>query len=367
MFRRLLILLSLVVVAQALAVAVVALARLGLGVAEAAGAAVGLAAAAAVSAALARQLSRRVKELREAVERMAAGAERPHVFPTAGDELSQLGHAFNAMSERLSGHIAELEADRQQLRTILSGMVEGVVALGADQRVLFVNGRARELLELNGEPVGRPFWEVVRNRPLLDAVRRVREGPGPHREEMAWTGAATRSLTVHAARLPGAEFRGAVLVLHDTTELRRLERLRQELVANVSHELKTPLAVIQACVETLLDGAMDDQKHRTSFLEQIARQGERLHALILDLLSLARLESGQELFHFDAVALERLVRDCVQRNLPRAEARHQALVVVEGPEVAAWADEEAVEQVLENLLDNALKYTPEGGEVRVRW
>src|SRR5262245_29721566 len=366
MFRRLLGVLSLLVLAQALAV--LGLTRLVGGVGGGAlGAAPGLAAAVAASTVLARRFNRPVKELRRAVERMAAGAERPRVFPTTGDEVSRLGEAFNSMSERLSGRIAELEADRQQLRTILSGMVEGVVALGADQRVLFVNGRARELLEINEEPVGRPFWEVVRNRPLLDAVRRVREGPGPHHEEMSWTGAAPRSLTVHAARLPGAEFRGAVLVLHDTTELRRLERLRQELVANVSHELKTPLAVIQACVETLLDGAIDDEKHRTSFLEQIARQGERLHALVLDLLSLARLESGQELFHFDAVALEGLVRDCALRHLPRAEARHQALRVADGPSVEAWADVEAVEQVLENLLDNALKYTPEGGEVRLRW
>jgi two-component system phosphate regulon sensor histidine kinase PhoR len=327
---------------------------------------VGLAGVLCASSLLSRRFRRPVQDLVEAVQQIGAGAAGPRLPGHDDAELAALADTFNCASERLTRRISELEEDGQQLRTILSGMVEGVVALGADQRVLFVNGRARELLELQGEPVGRPFWEVVRNRPLIDAVRRVREGPGPHREEMAWTGAATRSLTVHAARLPGAEFRGAVLVLHDTTELRRLERLRQELVANVSHELKTPLAVIQACAETLLDG-VDDEKHRASFLGQIARQTERLHALVLDLLSLARLESGQELFQFGPVELGEAARDCTRRHRPRVEARRQALRVEEGPPVEAWADEEAVEQVLENLLDNALKYTPEGGEVIVRW
>jgi two-component system, OmpR family, phosphate regulon sensor histidine kinase PhoR len=329
--------------------------------------AVGLAVVLLASFLLSRRFRRPVHDMVAAVEQIGAGAGRPRLPGHDEADLAALADTFNRASEGLTRRINELEEDGHQLRTILSGMVEGVVALGSDQRVLFVNGRARELLELQGEPVGRPFWEVVRNRPLLDAVRRVHEGPGPHREEMAWTGVVTRSLTVHAARLPGAEFRGAVLVLHDTTELRRLERLRQDFVANVSHELKTPLAVIQACVETLLDGAIDDEKHRMSFLGQIARQGERLHALVLDLLSLARLETGQELFQFGAVELGVAVRDCARRHRPRAEARRQSLRVEEGPAVQAWADEEAVEQVLENLLDNALKYTPEGGEVSARW
>jgi two-component system phosphate regulon sensor histidine kinase PhoR len=198
---------------------------------------------------------------------------------------------FNRTSERLGVRIAQLEEDRQQLRTILGAMVEGVVALDAEQRILFVNDRAGILLEFpTSSPVGRPLWEVVRHRPLLDAVRRALDGSEPHNEEMIWNGNSRRSLTVHAARLPGPLPRGAVLVLHDTSELRRLERLRQEFVANVSHELKTPLSVIKVCTETLMDGAVEDAQNRGRFLEQIARQSDRLYALILDLLSLARPE-----------------------------------------------------------------------------
>jgi two-component system phosphate regulon sensor histidine kinase PhoR len=275
---------------------------------------------------------------------------------------------FNRMSEALAVRMARLEEDRQQLRTILSGMVEGVVALDADQRILFANDRAGVLLEFSGvSPVGRPFWEVVRHRPLLDAVRRALQSSAPHREEISWTGSTSRSLTVHAARLPGDLPRGAVLVLHDTTELRRLERIRQEFVANVSHELKTPLAVIQVCAETLREGAREDPVASGHFLEQIGRQCDRLHALILDLLSLARIESGAEIFDFGSVPVEPVVQGAAERHHQRAGAREQSLVVSGGPPVFVWADEDALDQILDNLLDNALKYTPPGGSIHVGW
>jgi two-component system phosphate regulon sensor histidine kinase PhoR len=316
-----------------------------------------------------RQLARSLRELTRAVEDIGGNAR---VFLADTDALGLLGRTFNRISERLSTRISHLEEDRQQLRTILSGMVEGVVALDGDQRILFANDRAAELLELTSPAlVGRPIWEVVRQRALIDVVRRALDSPEPQREEITWTGATPRSLTVHAARLPGPPHhasRGAVLVLHDTTEVRRLERLRQEFVANVSHELKTPLSVIKVCVETLQDGAAEDAVHRERFLERIARQGDRLHMLILDLLSLARIEAGGELYDFQSAPLEPLVRSCVERLRPRAEARRQTLEV-DAPEAPAsvWADEEAVEQILDNLLDNASKYTPDGGRVRVAW
>jgi two-component system phosphate regulon sensor histidine kinase PhoR len=263
-------------------------------------------------------------------------------------------------------------------------MVEGVVALDAGQHVLFANDQALRLLDLpphptlsapvggegrlkGGEAVSRRFWEVVRQRPLLDLIDRALTQTEPVRAELDWTGGPARSLTVHAARL-SAGAGGAVLVLHDTTELRRLERLRQDFAANVSHELKTPLSVIRACVETLLDGADDDPEARDRFLTQIDDQAARLNALILDLLNLARIESGAELFELGRVSVADTVAACVERHRARAEGRRQTLTVAAGPaELAVWADEEAVEQILDNLLDNAVKYTPEGGHVTVGW
>jgi two-component system phosphate regulon sensor histidine kinase PhoR len=322
---------------------------------------------------LTRRIVRPVHELMVGAERIASGSFGHKVYAMGHDELGQLAQTFNYMSERLVAQFGQLAEDREQLSMILSGMVEGVVAIDAQQRILFANKRAAELLDFETfSAVDHKLWEVVRQRSLQDIVRRALASPEPCHEELNWNSPATKSLTVHAARMPGSPLRGAVLVLHDTTELRRLERLRQEFVANVSHELKTPLSVIKACVETLQDGAIDDLEHRGPFVQKIAEQGERLHALILDLLTLARIESGAELFEFQALPLVPVVANCVERHRARAEAKD--LVLEEsadsdgstGNGPIAWADEEAVHQILDNLVDNAIKYSPAGGHIWVR-
>ena len=176
-------------------------------------------------------------------------------------------------------------------------------------------------------------------------------------------------LSVHGTPLPGSPPPGALLVFHDVTELRRLERMRQDFVANVSHELKTPLASIKAYTETLLDGALHDEAVNTRFLHRIEEQADRLNQLILDLLSLARLESGQNIYEHGPLALAPAISACVESHRGRIEAKNQTLRLDLGPLDGATlvlADEEAIRQVLDNLIDNAIKYTPEGGSVRVR-
>jgi two-component system phosphate regulon sensor histidine kinase PhoR len=349
---------------------------------------------------LARRLARPIQELTEGAERIAAGAYGHKVYAVGQDEIGTLARAFNAMSERLAEQFAQVEEDRQQLRAVLSGMVEGVVAIDGDQRILFANERAAQLLGFAvSSAVGRKLWEVVRQLAIQEVVSRALADSEPYHEELNWNGPGYSSLVVHVTQLPGHPARGAVLVLHDTTELRRLERVRQEFVANVSHELKTPLSIIKANVETLLDGAVDDADHRGYFLELIDEQANRLHMLILDLLSLARIESSAEAFEFHAVPLAPLVADCLDRHRARAEAKGQKLeAAVKGiamangepglgtkeaaagssatlpraaahtnGELVAWADEEALHQILDNLVDNAVKYTPEGGRIQVSW
>src|SRR5262249_24535176 len=170
----------------------------------------------------------------------------------------------------------EREEDRQQLRAVLSGMVEGVVALDAEQRILFSNDRAAQLLEFEAQAAaGRKLYEVVRQRAIQEIVRRALVAKEPQSQEVSWNDPHPKSLAVHTARIPGAASRGLGLVLHDTSDLRRLERLRREFVANVSHEVKTPLSVIKACVETLLDGAAENPADRASFLQQVADQADR--------------------------------------------------------------------------------------------
>jgi two-component system phosphate regulon sensor histidine kinase PhoR len=275
------------------------------------------------------------------------------------------------MSQRLEAQFQQLEADRQQLRTILGGMIEGVVAIGPGQRVLFANEAAGHMLEFNPQTaVGRPIWEVSRQPQLQDLLSRALKGSEAYREEFDWNGPTSRQLAVYVAPLAGERAPGAILVLNDISELRRLEHMRRDFVANVSHELKTPLSVIKACIEALLDGAVDDPEARRPFLQQIHEHGERLHALILDLISLGRIESGESILDLQPLRVDHAVDDCLDRHRVRAEGKRIAFVVIPangGEDVLALADDDALSQVLDNLVDNAVKYTQPGGEIRVSW
>lgn len=317
-----------------------------------------------------RDLEARLHDLRNEAD--AFETEGPHQPTPGGDALDELGASLTHLQTRLRGRIHQLEEDREQLRAILSGMVEGVVALDFDQRVLFANERAAQLLDVPmPRLVGRRLWEVVRQRPLLDVVEQALRQRDAQQAEVYWNGDSERSLTVHAAGLAGTPSRGAVVVLHDTSAVRRLERVRQEFVANVSHELKTPLAVIKLCIETLLErGAIDDAQHRGHFLGQIATQAERLHTLILDLLALARIESGDQLFEITSIPVRAMVEVSLEAHQLRAEAKYQTLALsapAEAQALEVLADEECLGQILNNLLDNAIKYTPEGGRIEVAW
>jgi two-component system phosphate regulon sensor histidine kinase PhoR len=320
---------------------------------------------------LLRRYAHPIHELTTGAQRVAAGEYGHKVYAGGGGELAALARTFNEMSERLADQFAQVEDDRRQLRTVLDGMIEGVVAIDAQQRLLFANDRAAQLLEFHPTMgIGRRLWEIVRHKPSLQLVEKSLATGAPLRDEFDWKGEHTKSLAVYVSPMKGAGGHGAILVLHDTSELRRLERLRHEFVANVSHELKTPLSVIKASVETLIDGAVDDADHRGAFLEQINEQSDRLHNLILDLLSLARIESGQQSLEIERVAIAEAVFNCLERHRARAEANKQTLTALAPDEPSAseiWTDEEALGQILDNLVDNAVKYTPDGSHIRIRW
>jgi len=321
---------------------------------------------------LARRFVKPFQELTNATYRIAQGEYSHRIPGGVWGESRSLATTFNTMSKRLEAQFQQLEADRQQLRTILGGMVEGVVALGPEQRVLFANEAAGQMLQFDPQiAVGRPIWEVTRLPQIQEVLTKALREIAPRREEFNWKGPTARQLAIYVAPLPGDRAPGAVLVLHDITELRRLERLRQDFVANVSHELKTPLSVIKACIEALIDGAVEEPDVRKPFLEQISDQGERLHLLILDLISLARIESGEEAMDFQAVSLNQVVADCLDRHQPRAEAKNLRMAAIPpdagSPNLTVWADEEALGQILDNLVDNAVKYTPDSGLIQVLW
>jgi len=315
-----------------------------------------------------------LEELSGAAALLAQGKPVRPLAPRFGGLSEDLVERFNASAAALEARIARLEEDRRQLDAVLSGMAEGVLAVDARQRLVFANPAAQRLFQLERPAVGRLIAELIRNPRIQIAVEATLAGGGTYRNEISLPGpdplASTqdRILSVHGTPLPGAPPSGAVLVFHDVTELRRLERMRQDFVANASHELKTPLASIKVNTETLLDWGLNDPAVNVELLRQIDDQADRLHALIQDMLSLARLESGEAPFRAESMVLGPVVADCVAAQRPRAAAKgltFRAEVDRLDGSVRVLATEEAIRQVLNNLIDNAIKYTPEGGSIRL--
>ncbi|WP_422924948.1 sensor histidine kinase [Singulisphaera sp. PoT] len=316
---------------------------------------------------------RTLAEIERGVNALLDGKPTRPILSRSIGPAGRLARRFDAVAPQLEARIALLEQDRQQLRAVLSGMAEGVIAIDARRRLVFANATANRLFSLDAVSVGRLIPELIRSPQVQEAVEATLGGPGPYQGEISLATRETllrvhsRVLAVYGAPFPGPP-PGAVLVFHDVTELRRLERMRQDFVANVSHELKTPLASIKAYTETLLDWALNDENVNVRFLNRIEEQAERLNQLILDLLSLARIESGQEVYEHVPLALAPMITSCVGSHRDRADAKGLSLDLDLGPvddQIQVMADEEAIRQIFDNLIDNAIKYTPEGGSVRV--
>jgi two-component system phosphate regulon sensor histidine kinase PhoR len=317
---------------------------------------------------IARRMTAPLVELADVADSIAHGAYGKKVLVSTADEVGALAVSFNAMSEACATQIAQMQQDREQLRAIFRSMVEGVVVLDAGQTIVFANEATNDLL---GVPLhaaqGQKIWQVLRHHQLHEAIERVLASSEPYQCDLEWNNPERRHLALQGARLPGEPHRGAVLVFHETTHLRKLETMRQDFVANVSHELKTPLAAIQAMVETLLDGALQDPNHNVRFLERIRENAERLHRLVQDLLTLGRIESNYAEMELAPVDLNDAMEHCVGRHADRANSKELQLTYEGTAEpLLAVADEDALAEILDNLVDNAIKYTPNGGKITLR-
>jgi two-component system phosphate regulon sensor histidine kinase PhoR len=239
--------------------------------------------------------------------------------------------------------------------------------VGGDERILYCNQAFEQILELpHGSSQGKKLVEALRQAELVSAVRQVLPGGDEITGEVEVGTVRRRSFSVTAAPVRAAGASSAVLVLHDITELRRLERVRRDFVANVSHEFKTPLTAIQGFAETLLGGALDDKANRVRFMEIICEQAQRLTRLTDDLLKLSRIEAGRLDLESHPVSVAALVNGCVESARLKAESRGLE-ITVELPEDIPCIRGDAVQlgEVLQNLVDNALQYTPAGGHIDV--
>jgi two-component system phosphate regulon sensor histidine kinase PhoR len=336
-----------------------------------AGGLVALAVAFAIGVFVSRRITQPVVEMQQIARRMSGGDFAARAPVASGDEIGALGRALNVMAARLRDKIEDLQQEQSKVRAILDSMVEGVLAVDEDGQVLFMNERARAIFALASPLAGpKPLLEVVRNAELHAIARDVTAlaDARPIRREVTVTPAAERVVQVNAVPLElGLRSKAAVMVLHDITELRRLERVRTEFIANVSHELRTPLTAIQGYVETLLTGAIDDPEQRAQFLEVVHRHAERLGRLLNDLTDLSNIELGKVPLDLEALRLAEVVDSALTVVRPSADAR-QVSLGIEVPDdlPLVQADRDRLQQILINLLDNAVKYTPDGGAIVIR-
>ena len=328
-------------------------------------------AAAAASAFFLRQA---LRDLAAALERMADGDSKVRVAADGAGELGRLSRAVNRLAEGQARALDGLRAERDLFAGILDGMGEGVLVLDADERVVHCNRALRAMARVGEDAVGKPLLEAIRNATLKEALEVARESPEPVVREIELGRPLPRKLLVRVSRLDALGARahgpeeGTIAVFHDVTDLRRLETIRTDFVANVSHELRTPVTAISTATETLIGGALQDPADAAEFVGVIDRHAQRLRQLVDDLLDLSKLEAKSFRLVLSDLEVEPVLAHALALVDDRAQRRRMTLSLDTGPDggkLVAKADRRALEQVVLNLLDNALKYAGEGTHVRV--
>lgn len=320
-----------------------------------------------VSLLFSRNFTDRVERLKEFSRRVAEGDFRPLPRDGSGDALEALGISLNRTAARLDRTIYTLTEERNLSSAILGSMVEGVAVVNGSERLVFANPGFAEILGLDVPPVsGSALVEVVRQTELVEAVRQVLGGEPRVQSEIVTGTLRQHFFAITVAAVRAGDTTGAVVVLHDITELRRLERVRRDFVANVSHEFRTPLTAIQGFSETLLAGAIDDPQNRTRFLEIILEHSRRLARLTEDLLVLSKMDAERLELEIRRLSVSQLIESCLETAQHRAAEKDLRISVNTPenlPDIAA--DRRRLAEVLQNLLDNAIQYTLPGGHIMV--
>ncbi|NLZ05674.1 MAG: HAMP domain-containing protein [Phycisphaerae bacterium] len=326
--------------------------------------------AAFLSLLISRRISQPITRMKRIAQLFAQGQLNIRVPEAGAAELDELASALNEMATQLQDRILTITRQRNEVKAILSSLVEGVLAVDSQGRIASVNPAAAQLLSLDPAHVqGRHIEEVVRNVGLQQFVRRTLESDQPTEGDVSFPDEGGRFFHVHGAGLadPQAERGGAVIVLSDMTRIHRLENLRRDFVANVSHELKTPVTSIQGFVEALLDGGSGDPEQSQRYLGIIAKHAERLNAIIDDLLSLSRLEEGAEkrAILFEDVKLRPVLETAIELAGVRAEQKRIKAELSCDASISARVNAPLLEQAIVNLVDNAVKYSDEGTTVSI--
>ncbi len=325
------------------------------------GAAVGLLVAVGMTLTATTLIRRSLQRLAGSAAEVAAGGSG-RILVEANHEIGQVGDFINRMADDARRTVSALQLERGLLGSVLDAMTQGVIAVDGERRMTLINPSARTILDLPGVPLGEAFIDQVRIPGAVALVERALAGDGPDSAEFT-TPAGVRVLARVSPQRSGS---GCILVLDDVTAIRRLETIRRDFVANVSHELRTPVSVIRANAETLMSGAKDDPRFADRLMEGLHRNSERLARIITDLLDLSRIEAGQVAVEAEPVGVAAAAQQARTAIEAQAAARPVVVAIEVDDAMVVRADAKALDQVLVNLLENAVKYTGAGGHVWVR-
>ncbi len=306
---------------------------------------------------------RPIRELTFASRELAAGNFDYHIPFKAGDESGQLARAFQDMTERLKDLVQTLSDDKARLATILDNMADGIITTDQETNVVLMNQAAGKLLGIrHAEALNKPLIESARDYHLNDILKRCM-AKGKSEESQFEAGVSGRFLRAIAVPMPAG---GALVLLQDLTELRSLQTMRREIVGNISHDFRTPLAGIKAMVNTLQDGAMNDPEAANDFLARIEDEVDRLTQMVTELTELSRIETGRSQLKLTNVNINDLVRECIVHLTPQAERQKLKLTAdLQEDLPAVMADAERMRQVIINLMHNAIKFNNPEGSVTV--
>ena len=320
---------------------------------------------------ISRKISRPLEQIKHAAETIARGDWKEELKITSDSiEFSALADGLNHMTAQLEERIGTITHQRNESEAVLSGMVEGVLAVDARERVMRLNKAGGKLLGVKPEKAeGRPIEEVVRNTHLRAFIAQTLHGIENVETDLTIGNQNEIFLQAHGAVLKDIQgkFIGAVIVLNDVTRLRRLETVRRDFVANVSHELKTPITLIKGFVETLQQGALENREETERFLKIMAKQVDRLNAIIEDLLSLSRLEqaSGKPEIALEKISLRRILESAICDSELKAREKNTAIQLNCTNEPEVLANPDLLGQAVLNLVDNALKYSEPNSKIEI--
>ncbi len=317
------------------------------------------------------KISRPLELLRLGAERFARGDLNHRLAVPQSREIAGLAESMNKMAAQLDERIRTIVAQKNEQQAVLSSMIEGVIAVSTDGKVMSLNSAAAAMLQETVENAeGRTIEEVIRNTELQHFVQQSLDSENPveaqimlHEKQQT-----EQYLQSHGTVLTDDQGRkiGALIVMNDVTRIRRLEKVRRDFVANVSHELKTPVTSIKGFIETLLDGAINKPEDAQRFLEIIARQTERLNSIIDDLLTLSRIEQqGGSQMLMETVPLRPILKAAVDLCEIKAGGKNMSIHIECDEAVTVLANASLLEQAIVNLVDNAIKYSEQAGDVRL--